>query len=83
MPSDNYSCPFVVIMTPENIDGAVHHTKAVVIMKSMNMGLRTLGQQLIWPVKVSHRVPVEWLGNLHGEKTQVQDPGEGVLQLFW
>ena len=31
---------------------------------------------------VSHMVPNEWLGNLHGGK-QVQDPGEGVLWLFW
>ena len=63
MPSDNYICPFVVIMAPGNVDGTAHHAKAVVIVKSMNMGPRTIGQWPIWPVKVSHRVPVEWLGN--------------------
>ena len=68
MPSDNCSCPFVVIMTPGNVDGAVHHAKAVGIVKSMNMGPRTLGEWPIWAVKVSHRVPIEWLGNLHSEK---------------
>ena len=77
MPSDNYSCPFVVTMTPGNVDGVVHHAKAVGIVKSTNMGLRTPGQWPMWPVEVSHRVPAEWLGNLHGEKKQVQDPGGG------
>ena len=81
--SDNYSCPVVVIMTPGSADGAVHHAKAVTTVKRMNMGPRTHGQWPIWPVKVSHRVPVEWLGNLHNGKKQVQDPGEGVLWLFW
>ena len=31
----------------------------------------------MWPVEVSHMVPVEWLGKLHS-KNQVQDPGEGA-----
>ena len=70
MPNDNYSCPFVVTMTPGNEDGTVHHAKAVGTVKSMNMGLRTLGQCPMWPAKVSHRVPVEWLGNLHSEKNR-------------
>ena len=82
MPSDNYSCPFVVTMTPGIADGRQHQGNQVVVARNMSMGLRTLMPWPMWPVKVSHVVPVEWLGNLHGEK-QVQDPGEGVLWLFW
>ena len=78
MPSDNYSCPFVVTMTPRIIDSELHRGNLVAVARNMIMVLRTL---VPWPVKVSHVVPVEWLGNLHSEK-QVQDPGEGVLWLF-
>ena len=79
MPSDNYSCPFVAIMTSGTANGTVGPRTAVGIVRNMTMGLRTL---MLQPSKVSHRVPVELLGNLHSEK-QVQDPGEGVLWLFW
>ena len=82
MPSDNYSCPFVVTMTPGNVDGTAHHAKAVGIVKSMNMGPRTLGQLPIWPVKVSHRVPVEWLGNLHSEKNRCRTLVRGYCGCF-
>ena len=76
MPSDNYSCLFVVTMTLGITKGTVNHEKVVGAVRYMNMGPMTLRLQPMWPVKVSHRVPVEWLGNLHGEK-QVQDPGGG------
>ena len=81
MPSDNDSCLFVVTMTPGIANGAVNHEKVVGTVRNMNMGLRTFVLWPMWPVKVSHRVPVEWLGNVHGEK-QVQDPGKGALWLF-
>ena len=68
MPSDNYSCLFVVTMVQGIANGAANYVKAVGTVKNMNMGPRTLRQWPMWPVKVSHRVHVEWLGNLHGEK---------------
>ena len=79
MPSDNYSCPFVAIMSSGTANSAVGLETAVEIVRNMTMGPRTL---MPWLIKVSHRVPVKWLGNLHGEK-QVQDPSQGVLWLFW
>ena len=70
MPSDNHSCLFVVTVIPGITDGTANHTKAVGTVKNTDMGPRTLGQWPMWPVKVSHRVPVEWLGNLHSEKNR-------------
>ena len=82
MPSDNYSCPFVVTMITSIANGIVGAGRVAGTVRNMSTGPRTPMPQPMWPAKVSHRVPVEWLGNLHGEK-QVQDPGEGVLWLFW
>ena len=73
---DNYSPPFVVTMTSDTTRGNLDPGKTVGIVRNMSMGLRTPVPQPMWPAKVSHQVPVEWLGNLHDEK-QVQDPGEG------
>ena len=81
MPSDNYNCPFVVTMTPGITDSGLHQGNPVVVARNMIMGLRTHMPQPMWPVKVSHVVPVGRLGNLHGEK-QVQDLVRGYCGCF-
>ena len=40
------------------------------MMRNMSMAHLTLMPQPMWPAKVNHMVPVEWLGTLHGEKNR-------------
>ena len=54
MPSDNYSCLFVVTMTPGITNGAVNHKKVVGTVRNMNMAPRTPALWPTWPVKVSY-----------------------------
>ena len=79
---NNYSHPFVATMTSNTIKGNLGPWILVGVKRNMSMGQKTPGPLPTWQAKVSHMVPGEWLGNWHGEK-QVQDPGEGVLWLFW
>ena len=82
MPSDNYGCLFVVTMTPGIAYGTLNHKKVVGRVRNMNMGLRTPVLWPMWPVKVSHRVPVEWLGNLHSEKNRCRTLVRGYCGCF-
>ena len=61
-------------MTSNTIKGDLGPGTLVGIKRNMSMGQKTPEQLPTWQAKVSHMVP--------GEK-QVQDPGEGVLWLFW
>ena len=79
---NNYSHPFVATMTSSTTEGDFGLKLLVRIKRNMNMGQKTPGPLPTWQTTVSHIVPDEWLGKLHGEK-QVQNPGEGVLWLLW
>ena len=79
---NNYSHPFVVTMTSNTTKSNLGQEYLVGMRRNMCMGHKTHGPWPMWLAKVSHMAPCARLGNLHDEK-QVQDPGEGVLWLFW
>ena len=81
---DNYSHPLVATMTSNTTKGNFGLKPVLVRMKmNMNMGQKTPRPLPMWPTTVSHIVPDEWLGNLHGEKTGAGPWVRGVLWLLW
>ena len=73
--------PLVVTMMSGVLISVQFPESQVGVARNMSTACSTPMLWPMWPVEVSHMVPVEWLGKLHGEK-QVQDPGEGKLWLF-
>ena len=64
---DNYSHPFVATTISSTTEGNFGLKLLVGMRRNMNMGQKTPGPLPMWQTTVSHIVPNEWLGNLHGE----------------
>ena len=52
------------------------------ILRNMSMAHSTPILWPMWPVEVSHMVPVEWLGKLHGKKNRCRTLVRGHCGCF-